>query len=85
MCDLQPPSPPSSAITLRVTSRPADAMVFLDGVRVGRAPVHVTVAPASRTATLKLRRIGYRAESVEVALDRDADLHIALQPGSSDP
>ena len=65
---------------MRVTSRPAGATVLVDGVRIGHAPIDLVLARSAKGATIKLRRSGYRSETIPVALDGDAKLHVTMQP-----
>jgi hypothetical protein len=75
-----PPPPVPTTIRMRVTSRPPDATVLIDGLRVGRTPLDLVLGRAERDATVKLRRSGHRSRSITVSLDRDLDLDLALQP-----
>jgi serine/threonine protein kinase len=66
--------------TVRVSSRPAAAMVSLDGVEVGRAPLELAVVPGEHEIRLVLA--GYREETEVVRLENAGEtlsLTYALQ------
>lgn len=66
--------------TVRVTSRPADAMVSLDDVEVGRTPIELAVLPGDHAIRLVLA--GYREEIESIHVERpgeSASLTFALE------
>ena len=66
-----PPRPPPTTIVLRVDTTPSDATVLVDGVRLGRSPLTVTLRRRERIGKLKLRKRGYVTRWVEIPLDAD--------------
>ena len=78
-----PAAPPAvSTIRLRVQSAPPGAMVIdtRDGSTLGQTPLVKLVPRSTGSISLKLRRDGYKEETVALALDADASALINLQP-----
>jgi serine/threonine protein kinase len=72
------PSSPSSAATLSLTSSPSGADVFVDGLKLGRTPVDLRVAPGPHRVTVR----GKEAEStfaITVGGGDQLKRHIALE------
>ena len=74
-----PPAPAAASITIRVVTRPPNASVYLDAARFGKSPVEITVTPSRTHGRLRLRRRGHRTEELDVPLDRDTDVIVALE------
>ena len=76
----KPPAPPPPEATLTVKSEPAGAVVWLDGFRLGKAPVRGSFAPGERT--LRVEADGYQPYQGKITLAPGADksLRIKLTP-----
>jgi serine/threonine-protein kinase len=73
-----PPPPTPTRIVLRVTTHPDDATVVLDGVRLGRSPITLTLPVATDEVVLKVRKRGYRSKRSTVTLQRDLHWEVWL-------
>jgi serine/threonine-protein kinase len=73
------PAPTSADVELQLTTVPAGAEVLLDREQVGTSPVTVR-RPRSESATVTVRRTGYRDVTRTLMLDRDQSVEIVLQP-----
>jgi hypothetical protein len=63
-----------------VTTEPKNATVVLDGERLGRSPLELTLdrADADRMFVLKVRKRGYRTKKRKVSLDGDVAWDLRL-------
>lgn len=82
----QPAPPPAEDVratpatfSLAVISEPDDATVVLDGVRLGRTPLVLSLPIAPGTAVLKVRHRGYLSRKFEIHLDRDVTIEVRLR------
>jgi len=72
------PPPRGELVFIQVTTEPDNATVLLDGVRLGRSPLMVTVSRDQRQATLKVRKHGYKSKRRVVSLEKDVSWDIGL-------
>jgi serine/threonine-protein kinase len=73
-----PPTPPAKTqVHLRITTRPAHALIRLGDITLGRTPLDQTVE-AQTDARLEVSADGYKSEVRKLALDSDQTLEIAL-------
>ncbi len=75
-----PPPPPPAESRLRVTTEPAGAVVWLDGFRLGEAPVEGSFSPGTRQ--LRVEAEGYQAFTKEITLEPggESNLKVSLKP-----
>ena len=75
----KPKPPPAKTVLLRVTTDPSNATVVLDGERLGRSPLELSVARSDDKVVLKVRKRGYRTKKKKIVLDGDViwDLHLS--------
>ncbi len=66
-------------IALEVITRPPDASVMRDGVKIGQTPFKIDVDAAARS-TLTITKPGYRAISDSIAFDHPLTITKDLQP-----
>src|SRR5262249_51334918 len=69
-------------IKIRVKTDPSDAIVLLDGERLGYTLFEGTVFVASGSHVLKIRRRGYAPMKIDINLDADVDRDFTLQPAA---
>jgi cytoskeleton protein RodZ len=74
-----PPSEPRS-VPLSITSQPAGATVFLDGIRVGITPLQAAPVSVGPGRELKVELPGYQTETRTVNLNAASNLSFALRP-----
>jgi cellulose synthase/poly-beta-1,6-N-acetylglucosamine synthase-like glycosyltransferase len=79
------PAAMPQTIQLEVTSTPDRSTVVLDGVRLGKTPLVVTVPATSKRVWLKVRYRGYAAVRTRISLDQDVHRHVTLRPREPDP
>jgi serine/threonine-protein kinase len=72
-------------VQLRVASSPPGAAVSLDEKPLGTTPLDITLSPTSEQSRLMVELAGYRAQTRELVLDRDAQLEFALERAESAP
>ncbi|MFC6920222.1 RodZ domain-containing protein [Meiothermus taiwanensis] len=71
------PSPPQQ-ISLRITTQPTGARVYLDGFLLGQAPLEARVEAGERT--LRIEAPGYQKYEQVITLQTDRSLSFALTP-----
>ncbi|KZK15676.1 RodZ domain-containing protein [Meiothermus taiwanensis] len=71
------PSPPQQ-ISLRVTTQPTGARVYLDGFLLGQAPLEARVEAGERT--LRIEAPGYQKYEQVITLQTDRSLSFTLTP-----
>ncbi len=76
---LPSPTDHKAKISLQVITRPPDALVMRDGVRLGQTPLEVEV-DAGAKATLTISKAGYRSISDAIAFDKPVAITKDLQP-----
>ena len=68
----EPPPPPAPAkIRIQITTRPADATVLLDGKKLGHTPFDETLDADPGKHEIKLRKLRYTTQKLDVTLDTD--------------
>ncbi len=74
-----PPQPPAEA-RLSVTTEPEGAVVWLDGFRLGKAPVSGSFSPGTRQ--LRVEAEGYQTyeEQIELAPGGERNIKVSLTP-----
>jgi serine/threonine protein kinase len=77
-----PPPPPAklAQVRVKIVTHPADAVVTLDGKKLGRTPLEETIDADPGKHTFKFRHKGYKTYPLEIALDTDITQDIALVP-----
>jgi eukaryotic-like serine/threonine-protein kinase len=75
-----PPVPAPAMYKLEIKSEPADAVVLLDGERLGRTPISIIRPMGDGVAVLRLRHRGYQTRKLEIQRNQDLTLEIKLRP-----
>ncbi len=75
----EPPTAPAT-ISVRITSEPPDALVTLDGKRLGKTPLTLQHPLQAGTGELRIRLAGYRVHRANVSRDANLDLAVRLRP-----
>ena len=77
-----PPAPPAAPakIHVKITSKPADATVLLDGKKLGHTPFDDTIDADPGKHNIKVRRKGYLVHSTDVTLAVDITQDLTLTP-----
>jgi serine/threonine-protein kinase len=71
---------PPLKVRIKITTRPADAAVFLDNKKLGKTPFDEVVDADPAKHTIKLRRKGYNTHRLDLALDADIVQDVPLTP-----
>jgi serine/threonine protein kinase len=82
-----PPPPPvvepipvaPAMVTVAISSRPAGASVIVAGEERGTTPMTLELRREDREIEIELRLDGHRPRAQAIKLDRDAELHLALE------
>ncbi|MEM6995879.1 MAG: serine/threonine-protein kinase, partial [Myxococcota bacterium] len=69
---------PASDIEVTIAARPADAEVFVDGVKRDGNPVVLRTADATDTHEVRVRAAEHAEESLEVQMDRTRTINVEL-------
>jgi len=72
------PAPVPAKVRIQIVTRPADATVLLDGKRLGHTPLDETVDADAGPHVIKLRKLRYDSQLLEVTLDKDITQDITL-------
>lgn len=76
---LEPAPPPALAkIRIQITTRPADATVLLDGKKLGHTPLDETLAAEPGKHVIKLRKLRYATQRLDITLDADVAQDLVL-------
>ncbi|MER3556160.1 MAG: DUF4115 domain-containing protein [Meiothermus sp.] len=70
-------------VTLKISTKPGAARVYLDGFLLGQAPVETRVEAGERT--LRVEAQGYQAYQQVVTLQENRNLLVSLQPAKPNP
>jgi hypothetical protein len=65
-------------VRLRVTARPAGAVVSVDGAQVGASPYEADVTRDAAVHRITASAAGFEARTLDVRFDRDLQLDVAL-------
>ncbi|XXX73359.1 protein kinase [Sorangium sp. So ce134] len=76
---------PAEAVVVRLSSRPADAEVWLGEERLGNARDPIALPRGSEPVALVLKKPGYLDGSVQLRPDRDQDVDVSLSPLPAPP
>lgn len=74
-------TPPAQALELNITSIPSGASLYVDGVYVGRTPMHRArwvLPPTGEVPVLELRRPGFETARVALQPGDRADIQVEL-------
>ena len=76
-----PVAPVDAPVTihLRITTKPSDATVLLNGERLGRTPLDAEVSTRPGLHVIKIRRSGYFSRKLEVSLNADVTQELTLE------
>ncbi|WP_437686152.1 protein kinase domain-containing protein [Sorangium sp. So ce176] len=69
---------PAETATVRLTTRPADASVWIGDRRVGSAGAPIALPRGSEPVELVLRKPGFKDASVQLIPDRDREMDVSL-------
>ncbi|WP_437285045.1 protein kinase domain-containing protein [Sorangium sp. So ce406] len=69
---------PADTATVRLTTRPADASVWIGDTRVGSAGAPIALPRGSEPVELVLRKPGFKDASVQLIPDRDRAMDVSL-------
>ncbi|MCS7068131.1 MAG: DUF4115 domain-containing protein [Meiothermus sp.] len=75
--------PPPKQVSLRISTQPTGARVFLDGFLLGQAPLEARVEAGERT--LRIEAPGYQKYEQVLTLQSDRNLSFALTPVPPSP
>ncbi|MDW8090222.1 MAG: DUF4115 domain-containing protein [Meiothermus sp.] len=75
--------PPPQQVSLRVSTDPSGARVYLDGFLLGQSPLEVRVEAGERT--LRVEAPGYRRHEQVLDLQTDRNLRLTLTPLPANP
>lgn len=70
----------AATISVRITSEPPDALVTLDGKRLGKTPLTVRHPLQAGAGELRIRLPGHRVHRASVPRDSDLNLAVRLRP-----
>ncbi|MGK3992063.1 protein kinase domain-containing protein [Sorangium sp. So ce1024] len=73
-----PPAAQEDTVSVRLTTRPADASVWIGGRRVGSASEPIALPRGSAPIELVLRKPGFEEARVQLSPDRDRTLDVSL-------
>jgi serine/threonine-protein kinase len=84
--DAQPTAskPEAAGVRLQITSIPSDATVLLDGKRLGKTPLDVTVDALPGKHALKIRSRGYVSQHLDIELTSDVTHEFKLKRAASE-
>lgn len=67
-------------VRVQIVSHPSDALVFLDGKKLGKTPLDEAVAADVAKHVFKLKRKGYAMARLDLELSADVVQDITLTP-----
>ncbi|WP_437630638.1 protein kinase domain-containing protein [Sorangium sp. So ce854] len=73
-----PPAEPAATVAVRLTTRPADASVWIGGRRVGSSSEPIALPHGSAPVELVLRKPGFQEARVQLSPDRDRAMNVSL-------
>jgi len=77
-----PPAPPTlpTLVRVQIVSHPSDAVVTLDGKKLGKTPLDETIAADPAKHVFRLKRKGYAMARLDLELGGDVTEEITLSP-----
>ncbi len=72
-------------VTVKITASPPQATITFDGKRQKSNPATVTVSPSSELAEIEVEASGYIPKKMQVPLDKDASVVVALEREKKNP
>ncbi|XYH94121.1 protein kinase domain-containing protein [Sorangium sp. So ce1128] len=74
------PAPPAETVAVRLSTRPADASVWIGDRKVGSSSAPLALPRGSEPVELVLRKPGFKDARVKLSPDRDREMDVTLSP-----